>query len=159
MTRYAEGTSVPADRSRAEIERTLMRYGADRFAYGWEENHALIGFRMRGRSVRFLLPFPDASDSEFSRTPTGKKRAESETQRMYEQEVRRRWRALALAVKAKLEVVDSGIAQFEDEFLAYILIPGSGQTVGEWAKPELEARYDELGSPKMLELPREREPA
>jgi len=35
VSRYAEGTSVPADRSRAEIERTLTRYGADQFAYGW----------------------------------------------------------------------------------------------------------------------------
>jgi hypothetical protein len=36
MTRYAEGTSVPMDRSRAEAEKTLIRYGAHGFAYAWE---------------------------------------------------------------------------------------------------------------------------
>jgi hypothetical protein len=33
-----------------------------------------------------------------------------------EAETRRRWRALALAIEAKLEVVDTGIASFEHEF-------------------------------------------
>lgn len=37
MTRYAEGTSVPMERSRAEAEKTLMRYGAKGFAYAWEQ--------------------------------------------------------------------------------------------------------------------------
>ena len=36
MRRYAEGTSVPVDRSRAEIERALTRYGATGFGYQWE---------------------------------------------------------------------------------------------------------------------------
>lgn len=35
MTRYAANTSVPADRSRGEIERILARYGADSFAYAF----------------------------------------------------------------------------------------------------------------------------
>ena len=30
---YAEATSVPVDRSKSEIERTLDRYGATHFAY------------------------------------------------------------------------------------------------------------------------------
>jgi hypothetical protein len=34
MARYASNTDVPSDRSRAEIERTLVRYGADEFMYG-----------------------------------------------------------------------------------------------------------------------------
>lgn len=36
MTRFAEKTSVTPEASRAEIERTLSRYGADQFLYGWE---------------------------------------------------------------------------------------------------------------------------
>jgi hypothetical protein len=36
MARYAEGTSVPIDRSRAEAEKTLIRYGARGFLYAWE---------------------------------------------------------------------------------------------------------------------------
>ena len=36
MTKYAATTDVPAEKSRAEIEATLRRYGATGFAYGWE---------------------------------------------------------------------------------------------------------------------------
>jgi hypothetical protein len=33
------------------------------------------------------------------------------------------WRALLLAIKAKLEVVESGIATVEEEFMPYIVTP------------------------------------
>lgn len=36
MSRYASSTSVPMERSRLEVERTLQRYGATGFAYAWE---------------------------------------------------------------------------------------------------------------------------
>lgn len=35
MRRFARGTTVRADRSRAEIENLLQRYGAREFAYGY----------------------------------------------------------------------------------------------------------------------------
>ena len=44
-------------------------------------------------------------------------------------------------VKAKLEAVESGIATFEDEFMAYTMLP-SGESVSEWLAPQLEAAYD-----------------
>lgn len=56
MTRYAAQTSVSSDKSRAEIERLLLRYGADQFMYGLLPEAAMIAFRARGRHVRFLLP-------------------------------------------------------------------------------------------------------
>jgi len=40
--KYAQHTSVSSERSRMEIERTLKRYGAKAFIYGWEEKHAKI---------------------------------------------------------------------------------------------------------------------
>lgn len=33
---YAAATDVSSDRTRAEIEKTLLRYGAERFSYGWD---------------------------------------------------------------------------------------------------------------------------
>lgn len=56
--RYAAGTEVPSDKSRTEIERTLRRYGAAAFAYGWEENTAHVAFKLSGRQIRFRLPLP-----------------------------------------------------------------------------------------------------
>jgi hypothetical protein len=37
VSRYAENTSVSVESSRGEIERTLQRYGAASFAYGWDQ--------------------------------------------------------------------------------------------------------------------------
>lgn len=131
MSRYAAGTEVSTDRSRAEIESTLRRYGADQFVSGWDNSRAMLGFRVNARHVRFELPMPDRDDDEFRLTPSrAYARSEKQQTEVFEQEVRRRWRALALAVKAKLEAVDTGIATFDDEFLAYIVLPG-GSTVGQ----------------------------
>lgn len=150
MTRYAEDTSVPSDRSRAEIERTLQRYGADRFLYGWEDGRAMIGFRADGRHVRFILPLPDRNAREFQLTPTGRfKRSDTDIEKAYEQAVKQRWRALALVVKAKLEAVEAGITTFEDEFLAHILLP-DGRSFGEWAAPQVERAYAKGLMPSML---------
>ncbi len=137
---YAEATSVPVDRSKSEIERTLDRYGATHFAYMITPEDAVIGFRCNGWMVKFTLPMPDAE--KFGKTPTGRSRKASAKSEAYNQEIRRRWRALALAIKAKLEVVESGIGEFETEFLANIVMP-DGRLVGEHVIPALSEAYKE----------------
>lgn len=136
--RYAAGTDVPADRSKVQIEQTLRRYGADQFVYGWEsEGRAMVGFRVGGRQVRLTVAMPDHNAPEFHRTPTGRlRRAAGAAEAAYEQATRQRWRALALVIKAKLEAVESGIASFEQEFLAHLILP-NGQTVGEYTIPRI----------------------
>lgn len=152
MARYAETTSVSSEASRAEIERTLMRYGADAFLYGWQDQRAVIQFRARGRYVRFLLPLPDRADRAFTHTPAKRQaRSPEDAARAYEQAVRQRWRALTLAIKAKLEAVEAGIAEFEAEFLAHIALP-DGQTVGDWIRPQIAIAYERGEMPKMLPM-------
>lgn len=149
---YAENTSVPADRSRAEIEKTLARYGANQFMYGYDEHHSMIAFAMDGRQVRFLLPMPDKTDPRFTHTPTGKRRRDASSMLAeYEKATRQRWRALALVIKAKLEAVASGITVFEDEFLAHIVLP-DGTTAGDWMRPQIVKAYEQGGMPKKLQL-------
>lgn len=139
--RYASNTEVPADRTRAEIEHVLTRYGATRFAYGWQGNTAVILFEMGNRRIRFNLPLPDKDADEFRLTPAGRRRrSDAEAERAWEQTTRANWRALLLAIKAKLEAVEVGITSFEDEFLAHIVLPGGG-TVGEHMKPQIEQAY------------------
>jgi len=152
MTRYAEKTSVPSRDSRAEIERTLMRYGATGFMYGWVEGRATIGFVMHNRQIKFVLPMPDQNAREFTHTPSkGQLRSADQRDAAYEQAVRQRWRALALVVKAKLEAVEAGIAVFEDEFMANIVLP-DGQTVGQFMRPQIENAYQIGKMPAMLML-------
>lgn len=152
MTRFAESTTVSADKSRAEIEKTLQRYGADQFMYGWEAERAVVQFRMNERHVRFILPMPDPADKEFTHTPSrGTRRSAEQAHAAWEQATRQRWRALALVVKAKLEAVESGITEFEDEFLAHIVLPDQ-TTVGSWLRPQIAQAYDTGKMPSMLAL-------
>ncbi len=147
MTRYAANTEVSSSRSRDEIEQTLTRYGADQFMYGWQDDAAMIGFRMDGRHIRFVLPMPSKDDKAFTHHSRGLRTPEA-TLKEYEQAVRQKWRALALVVKAKLEAVQSGIALFEDEFMANIVLPDGG-TVGDFMRPQIAEAY-RIGSPPRL---------
>lgn len=137
---YAADTSVSVERSRAEVERTLQRYGATSFAYGWDGDAAMIEFVADQRRVRFIMPLPDRDSREFTLTPTGKARKESQAFAAWEQACRARWRALNLVIKAKLEAVEVGISEFEQEFLAYVVLP-NGCTVGQMVRPQVEEAY------------------
>ena len=148
--RYAAGTTVSTDRSKAEIENILARYGADQFMYGWEATRAVIGFRYSGKMVRFVLPLPDPQADEFHLTPSGKqRRSPAASEKAYQQAMRQRWRALTLIVKAKLEATESGITTFEEEFLAYIVLPDNS-TVSEYMLPQIETAYETGEMPRML---------
>ena len=78
MAQYAETTEVSSDRSRAEIERTLERYGATAFMYGWDIQRAVISFDVAGRRYRIALPLPEKDDPTFTHSPTGRQRTSSQ---------------------------------------------------------------------------------
>lgn len=146
--RYAEGTSVPVEKSKMEIERLLTRYGAAQFFSGWDAEKAVIGFAYAGRQVRFTLPIPERD--QFWTTPTGKPRTSDDAvDKAWEQAQRQSWRALALVIKAKLEAVEGGITSFEDEFLAHTVLP-DGRRVGEAIAPAIEQAYLTGKAPPLL---------
>jgi hypothetical protein len=140
MGRYAEGTDVPVDRSRSEIERVLQRYGASGFGYSWERREVPIdpipahgpkreqrdfvalGFTFKDRRIRLDVPMPTER--------------EAGSQSRMEAATRQRWRAMLLVIKAKLEAVASGISTLEHEFLAN-LVTDDGRTIGEVIVPRL----------------------
>lgn len=130
MPQYAKNTNVSSELSRIEIEKILVRYGAD-------------------TQVKFILPLPKIED--FRLTPTGRHRTDKSQYDAWEQACRQRWRALKLVIQAKLEAVECGISVFEDEFMANIVLPG-GQTVGDFMKPQIEAAYETGRLPAMLPM-------
>lgn len=139
--RYAQGTTVDSSSSRAEIERTLTRYGATSFMYGWEGQRAALAFTADGRQIRFILPLPDRTERRFTHTPAKNQRRTAEAAaKEYEAAVRQSWRALNLVVKAKLEAVAAGIVSFEQEFLAHIILP-NGRTVYQETSEGVETAY------------------
>ena len=157
---YAADTDVSPDRSRAEIEKTLRRYGANAFMYGWEGARAMIGFQVQGRRYRIALPLPPRDSPEFALTTARRQRRSSAaTEAAWEQATRQRWRALALWIKAVLEAAEAGITSIEEALQPFVMLPG-GQTVGEWMAPQIEAAYRTGRMPPMLPmLPAPREEA
>lgn len=139
--KYAEQTTVSSERSRAEIESTLGRYGATSFAYMWQRTTALILFEYNGKRIKFMLQLPSRDDKRITHTPDrGILRTEESQEKAYEQAVRQKWRAWALVIKAKLEAVESGISVFEEEFIANIVLP-NGQTTAEYILPQINDAY------------------
>lgn len=135
MGRYASETTVPVSKSRSEIEAVLIKYGAAEFQSGWKSDAALIGFRMKDLFVRFILPIPARTEKRFTHTTDRygytKKRTEQQAEKEYDQDIRQRWRALLLTIKAKLEAVECGISTVEQEFLAFIVMP-NGVSIGDF---------------------------
>lgn len=133
--RFAEGTSVPIEKTRTEIETLVRKHGAESFASAWERDRFVVIFGMRGRRLRFVVSAPDP-----------KKYRETNK---WDAENRRRWRALLLILKAKLEVVSSEDADLDAEFMAYIVLP-NGESIGQRLLPELEQLLSGAPMPPLL---------
>lgn len=155
MSLYARQTEVSVERSKGEIEKTLARYGAGAFAYATSGAKAMVQFQANNRRIMFVLPLPDPSADEYryySRNGAVQKHRErhkADAAALWEKACRQKWRCLALSIKAKLEAVESGIATFEEEFMAHIVLP-DGKTVGQHMLPQIAASYESKKLPPML---------
>ncbi len=147
--RYAQDTTVSVEKSKAHIELLLKKHGATSFVSGWddEQGMAVIQFRIAARFVKFQVNEPDLDD--FKLTGSGQIRNKTAVQKALEKERRRRWRALLLIVKAKLEIVASGYSTIEREFMSDLLLP-DGSTVMEWLQPQLDKAYSAGAMPLAL---------
>ncbi len=123
---YIRGASVTCSASQAEIQAMLAAAGATGIQFASERGKTRITFRSGGR--HFLLALPAAS----SDLP-------------YAQEAARRgWRQLSALIRAKLDAVEAGITTFDEEFLAYMVMPG-GATVFRAVAPGIAAAYAAAG--------------
>ena len=141
---YAEGTNVPVERSRAEIERLLNKHKCSKFMAGVDHDahRATVQFQSHGRIIKFEITLPDPADPKWKQIKgRWTERNAAGVAKVVEQETRTKWRALLLVIKAKLEAIESGIATFEDEFLAHTLLPNQ-KTVAEWVGPQVTAIYE-----------------
>lgn len=146
MAKYAQGTSVPISQTKAEIERTLKRYGATGFMYGEQADRAMIGFVMKDRQYRLGITYPPLKS--FLGTRTYDVRSPSQAKIAQEAEIRRLWRSLGMIIKAKLEAVEAEITTIEKEFYADTVL-ANNQTMYEWGGPQVE---EMLASGRMPEL-------
>lgn len=153
---FASGTKVTEEKSRQEIERMLAKIGATRFGVltDYENKCATMGFTFKRIQVQMQIPLPSPDERRFKVTPSGRWSVNAEQQRLnFEAEVRRRWRCLALALKAKLVAVEDGITTFEREFLPY-MVTATGQTIADRLEPVIKLAMETGGViPAQLALP------
>ena len=150
MARYASGTDVTADRSRSEIERLLMRFGADEFAYVTARDKAMIGFVYQKVRCEISIELPDKDLPEFTKTPArGTKRTADAAFEAWQKEVRRKWRALAIVVKAMLVGVEEGVFKFDEVFMPYIVM-GDGVTIYRHCMPLIQHALETGAMPNSM---------
>ena len=131
--KFAQDTKVSAKQSREEIEALLTRHGANAFMFGSFPGGASVQFFLNARLIRFKLELPNEKQDE--------------------QEFRRRFRALLLVIKGKLESMDGTVETFETAFMAHTVLPDN-RTVAEAVLPSIADAYATGVTPTMaLEMP------
>lgn len=124
---YAANTQVPVERTKAEIEKLVRKYGAKGFGVGWQGDRAQVSFVAHERHIRFTILVPQAA-----------------------QQQRSRWRTLLLLVKAKLEAVDAKVVTFEEAFVGDIVMPETGKTVWEMTREQIRLSHEGKPAPLLI---------
>lgn len=144
---YAKGTDVSVDRSQQEITRILQRYQVDSYAFGASKTTVSLGFELNGVPVRIELPTPVRPDPA-AKTKAANGRMVS-LMPAWEQEIKETWRALALVLKANLELVERKAVSIEQAFMAFLVMPGESRVLGDVVLP----RYQQaLASNQRLQI-------
>lgn len=165
---FAEGTSVSVEKTKLELERLLVKYGAKQYgtAHDEENGTALVYFKMSDRHIRLPIPIPQLTDwADPSKGSWDNRKLKKETPRTWdrmgadgkaawvrkewEQVCRQRWRCMLLIVKAKLELISMKLSDVEREFLADITLP-DGRSIAELLKPVIERAYLSGTMPPLL---------
>jgi hypothetical protein len=140
MPRYAEGTTVPANQTKREIEDLLVKHGARGVGIATSPERAQVMFGLADRMMRFTIPLPSDTDRAVTHTEAGRARKAPARHQALAAEQRRVWRALLLVLRAKIESAESGVETIEEAFLAHIVLPDGG-TVAEKVIPQIESAY------------------
>lgn len=160
VRRYAEGTTVPVEKTLAEMRTLLSKHGATHFAYGESPKGTSVQFALAGLHYRFDLtqPIPfdlrqeyetDAVKSGISSWTTKARADQINWGTRQEAEWRRRWRARLLWLKAELEFAEGDEGAIATALLAHLVLP-DGRTFGTWAAPQIEAAYSGGSMPPLL---------
>jgi hypothetical protein len=131
--KYAEGTSVPIERTMAEILSVLKAHGCSSYAFAVERGVHQIMFAHGGYSYKMSVIPPD--EGNFELPATRQRRTSDGIKKAYEDEYRRRARVLLISVKAKMEMCSIG-SSIEKEFLGDLMLP-TGRTMAQWSAEEL----------------------
>ncbi len=147
---YAEGTTVPVEKTKTELDVLLGKHGATQRGSFTDDTKgvAVVLFQLDGRKYQILVPLPQAHDVMPSKTkdePRGwngwdAKKRQAWVSKTFDQRSRERWRAVLLLCKAKLELVALGVSSVEREFLADLVLP-TGERVHDAVAKNIQTYY------------------
>jgi hypothetical protein len=147
-SKYASRTDVSIERSEAEVKTTLRRYGCYDITAGEYHGQSFLIAHYAQRRLKIVVNMPPRS--AFEKNAAGNTMHPKQAMQAWEKECRRQWRVLVLLLKAKFEAVMASPEIFEYEFLAYIMDPATGRTIGETIVPQIAGAYE--GGEKPLQL-------
>lgn len=125
VRRYAEGTTVPAESSQAEIRLLLTKHGGTHFGLISTPDYDAIEFVLNGYHYRFKVEQPN---DEWGRKNKGPRQYIADVAAA---EWKRRWRARLIWLKATLEFASGeGGGALPLALAAFAVLPQGG-TVGE----------------------------
>lgn len=159
---YASRTKITATQSLEQIKADLRRFGATGFAQAEDDTRVALMFVLgkQGspdeRRVRFTMYLPSKEDQRFTHTKVNSssalyRRSPAETEKLWDAEIMRLWRALALGIKGKLILVEEGIETIEEAFYAHVVTP-SGHTIYEESHLAIAEAYRTGIMPRQLIL-------
>jgi hypothetical protein len=126
-------TGVPVARSRAELERLLVRYGCSRFQVftDFEAGAAAVTFSVPDSLAKGALTIPVRLEVDSRRVYDaiyGKPRTGTYDDRWLAQADRIAWRQLILWVDAALSAASAGVQTIAEAFFAHTLVQGRDGT-------------------------------
>ena len=148
--KFAEDTIVTVERSQEEAKKLLRKYGADQIRVTEASDHTRLEFRLSEWVIRFDVSAPDPGDTSLEYTRSGQWRPVSQRAAARQREYQRRFRALILRLKAKLEAVSSDDVLVTEEFLGQIVIGPQGETIAELVVHQLEEAKQTGRVPELL---------
>lgn len=146
MGQFAKGTTTPVERTREELARVLKGAGVVEVGFfSGAGGRARCAFKLKGMMCAIEVPAVDRQKA----MPGYHRSRYRSLDEFVAAEERRRWRALLLVVKAKLEAVASGISVIEDEFLANIVL-ANGRLLADELRPKIKEMIEAGAVPSLL---------
>src|SRR5262245_1584086 len=104
MGKFAQDTQVPIEKTKVEIERIVVKYGAKGFVSAWQDGHATVQFKIRDRVIRFVIELPRQNERRFTHMRVNRwgdplARKPDAAVKAWEQGCKAIWRALLLVIK------------------------------------------------------------
>ena len=121
-----ESTAVPVAKSQESIRKLIMQNGGNAIAFVSQVQPATEGFEAQVKIGGVIYRVRVTASVKTARTP-----------KEAEQNVRRIWRVLFYHMKSVYESSKSGVMEFRELMLPYIVM-SDGQTIGDHIVPRLE---------------------